>query len=124
MTKEADILLSCKKQLEYWKSMKVVFHYERLNSGKIYSNGYWIQLASKGTPDLIAYIKRDNLCCIYFIECKRKGGTWHDNQIEFMMKFRDLTNVFYDVVTDSDEINRRIELITNFSNNQLDKVNI
>lgn len=124
MPKEADILKACKARLEFWQLRKIVVFFDRINSGKIFLNGRWIQMAKEGSPDLIAYIKHKDICAIYFIECKREKAKLRDSQIEFMMKFRDLSNVFYDVVTNPDQVNYRIESITNFQIDQLDKVNI
>lgn len=124
MAKESTILIGCKKRLEYWKSMKVVCHFDRINSGKIFTGQYWVQLAEKGSPDLVAYINNNNICALLFIECKKPGGRLRDSQIEFMMKFKDLTNVYYEIVTDPNQIDITINKITNFAENQLSKVNL
>ncbi len=116
---EKDIVLSCQKRLMNWQSRGVVVWFDRSNSGKIQSNGRWIQLHKPGTPDLTAYINYNGSCFIYFIEVKTLTGRQSDKQLEFMMKFRKLTNVFYQLVNDPEQIDITIEKITGYTDTKL-----
>lgn len=119
---EKEILKKCKNRLDFYQSIGVIVHFDRYNSGKINVGGRWVQLSKSGTPDITVYIKHGNICAVLFIECKISGKKQSPDQIKFMMKFKDLTNVYYDVVTHEHQIDSRIESITNYSNNILNNI--
>lgn len=126
---ERDILKSVKARLSAWQSEGVVLHFDRINSGKMQINGRWVQLASAGTSDLIAYIKtKDNryalICWVYFIEVKVKGGKQRDSQKQFEQKFLGIYNVVYQLVTHPDMVDETIERITNHYQNKLDSIDL
>lgn len=77
---------------------------------------------NKGSPDLVAYIKYKSVCAICFFEIKRPNGIQSPDQLKFMLKFRDFTNVWYDLIIHPDQIDSRIEEITGFHTQQLNSI--
>lgn len=121
---ERDIQKSCINRLDVWKQIcKVVIHYEDMSGhGKKFIRGRWVMHSKKGSPDLVAYIKYKETCCICFFEIKRPQGKQSEDQIKFMLKFSNLTNVYYDVITEPNQIDHRIESITNYYQNQINEL--
>lgn len=125
---EKEVLKSCCDRLDMWQMKKVVIHYDRNNSGKINTGRRWIKLHKEGTPDLTAFINYKGICVVYFIEVKRsninisKGPK--GKQLEFMMKFNYLSNVWYDIVNNPDQVDSRIDSLTNYFADSLDKLTI
>ena len=72
--KEAEVLkqvLSKLKSLELTGS--VVWH-SRINSGKVKTGMYYLNLCAAGTPDIIAIVRAiDGKVAVLFLECKRSG---------------------------------------------------
>lgn len=124
MGKPENILFnSVKSRLDYWRAMKVVIHHDdirRLNLKCI--RGQYFSNKPKGTPDIVAYIKYNGICAIYFIELKSNNDQVRDSQLEFMMKFKDLSNIWYDFIRTGNEVDSRIENITGFISNQLKEI--
>lgn len=117
---EKDIQKSCHHRLDYWQSQKVVVHYTDLsNIGRKFIHGRWIMNTKKGTPDIVAYVKYGGICCVCFFEVKTATGVQSDNQIAFLKKFNNLTNVFYEIVRDPNQVDVLIERIVHFTDNKL-----
>lgn len=116
------------ERLYMWQMNKVVIHFDRNNSGKIGSGKSWIRLHKAGTPDITAYIRYKNICAIYFIECKASHIKLEQpigEQLKFMLKFKNIENVWYDLVNDPAQVDNRIESITNYTKNvfkEMDKI--
>ena len=123
---EKVIIRSVLIRLQMWEMKGVVIHADRYNAGFLHYGGKYglhIKMAKAGTPDITAYIKHKNICAICFFECKSSIGCQSDNQIKFMMKFKDLNNVYYDIVKDPAQIDERIESITGYSQSVLNSMN-
>lgn len=120
---EKDILKSSRMRLDWWERLGVVIHHDRVNSGKIQVNGRWIQMAKSGTPDLIAYINKENSIWVCFFECKAKENSIvQESQKDFQFKWRFIKNVTYDLVYNPIIIDRRIEAITGYSDSKLNSL--
>lgn len=116
---EDNLFKHVKNRLDLWKLHKVVVHYDdcrRLNLK--YVRGQFFSHKPKGTPDIIVYIKHKTTCSVYFIELKTTDKH-RPEQLQFMLKFRDMTNVWYDIIHFPQEVDRRIEQITGFYTDQL-----
>lgn len=110
-----------KQRLEYWETIGMVVHWDRLNSGKIKIVNRYIQLCKAGTPDFVAYVKHNGMCYVVFIETKKPSTSdLRDKQIEYYMKFQSLDNVYYQIANNPRVVDDIIEKITN---NSRDKVN-
>ena len=122
---ESDILKACKHRLDYWESQNVIIHYDRINSGKMSIGGRWIQMAKAGTPDIIAYLRYNNICWVLFFECKRdEKAKWSDEQKKFCDKFTGFENVIYTLVISHKQIDQVIEGITNHTENIIGSIEI
>lgn len=114
MAKPEDALFkSVKNTLYYWKIAKIVIHYDdtrRLGLKNI--RGRFYSHKTKGTPDVVAYFKHQGICGILFIELKTENDTIKQSQIEFMMKFKDLTNVHYIILKHPHQIHDLLEKVT------------
>lgn len=121
---EKDLQRICLSKLDLWRLSKVVIHYEDLSQfGLRYIRGNFIKRTTKGLPDIVAYIKWNNICAICFFELKTKSKQ-SEHQIAFMKKFADLSNVWYDIITEPQQIDDRIEKITDYYNNKLKEMSI
>ena len=124
MAKPEDVLCkSVKNRLDYWKMQKVVIHYDdtRRLGLKATSFGY-ISHKTKGTPDIVAYFKHKNICGILFIELKTEHDKHRPEQLEFMLKFKDLTNIHYIILKEPKEIDIKLENITHHQQDILDSI--
>lgn len=120
---EKDVLLACKNKLDWWRHLKVVIHFERINSGSLMVNGRPIRMAQAGSPDLWAFFKHKDVCWIYFIEAKKSGGgNWRSEQKEFATKFSGMNNVIYEIVEDPKQVDVTIEEITGYSQEMLGRI--
>jgi hypothetical protein len=119
---EQDILKSCLSRLKTWEIKGVVIHADRYNAGNIHQGRFHMRMARSGTPDITAYVKYNGICAICFFECKSSIGKQSIKQIEFMMKFRDLSNVYYDLITHPNQVDVRIESITGYTQRILDSI--
>ena len=119
---ERDILKSCLSRLQMWELKGVLAHYDRYNAGNIHQGRFHMRMARQGTPDITAYIKYKDICAISFFECKSSTGKQSENQLNFMLKFKDLTNVFYTIVKHPDQIDENIEMITGHTQRMLDSM--
>ena len=118
---EKEILKSCKHRLDYWQMQKVCVWWDRLNSGKMQFEGRYVQFCKPGTPDLVAYLAVGNKCHVCFFECKKdEKAEWSKEQKSFYEKFRDFENVHYQIITNPNQIDRIIEIITNHNEKQLE----
>lgn len=123
-TPEGIVLEACIKELKQWQSVGVVIYWQRMNV-RTWNDGRHIKLADSGASDLIAYVKNNKLLYVYLIECKRPiGGKVSENQLSFKHRFDGISNVIYEIVTDSKQIYRTIENITKHYQNQLDLITI
>ena len=119
---EKDLQKACLSRLSIWQMHKVVVYYQDISQfGLRYFRGNFIKRTHKGLPDIVAYVKYNQECHICFFELKT-GTKQSDHQLDFMLKFKDLSNVWYDIIRNSDEIDNRIEILTNHYKNQLDKL--
>jgi len=120
---EDELCKKVKNRLSYWQSQKVVIHTDdirRLNLRQI--KGMFISSKPKGSPDLVSYFKHNNSCGILFIELKTENDKHRVEQLEFMMKFKDLTNVHYLILRDPNQIDITLENITGYVQNTLDNI--
>ena len=124
---ERDILAACLNRLWWWKSQGVVVHYER-RTVRTWTDGRNIKLAESGTPDITTYVKHNGICSICFFEVKRSnvnitlGPKGH--QLAFMLRFKDLTNVYYDLINHPSMVDQRIENITNHTDTIFNNMNL
>lgn len=122
---EKDIQKLCINKLEIWKMYKVVIHYENMSAhGKKLIRGRWVMHSNKGAPDLVAYIKYKDICGICFFEIKRPKGIQSVDQLNFMLKFCDISNVWYSLITDPIQIDNKLEDITGHIQDQFNKMEI
>lgn len=121
---EKDILLACQKRLLNWQSRGVVIWFDRNNSGGLSYGGKYIRLHKPGTPDLTAYIHHKGFCWVYFIETKIPGGKQSEHQLAFMLKFKNLDNIEYQIVTNPEQVDITIEKITGYTDKCLENINL
>ena len=120
---EDELFKHVKARLDYFKLHKIVLHYDDLRRlNLIRTRRGFFSHKPKGTPDIAVYIKHHTTGYIYFIELKTPNDKHRPEQLEYMLKFRDLTNVWYDVIRTADEVNRRIEMITGYSQSIFDSM--
>lgn len=120
---ERDILRSCKHRLDYYQSVGVVVHHDRLNSGKMQIEGRYVQLCASGTPDIVAYIRIVDICYVLFIECKRDAkAVWREDQRNFARKFTSFNNVVYLLVYDPRELDKTIEILTGYTQTVINSI--
>lgn len=116
---EKELQKQCLNRLAIWQMQKVVVYYQDLSQFGVHQfRGCYVKRTKKGLPDIVAYVKHDNICAICFFELKT-GTVQSVHQLDFMLKFKDLNNVYYDIITDFDQIDRRIESITEHYGNKL-----
>jgi hypothetical protein len=116
---ERDLQKSCLNRLALWELKKVVIYYLDLSQfGVRYIRGRYIKRTKKGLPDIVAYVKYNGVCAICFFELKTLTKQ-SDHQIAFMNKFKDITNVWYDIITEPAQVDDRIEDVTGFYASQL-----
>lgn len=124
MAKPEDALCKLvKAQLDFWQICGVVIHYDDIRRlGLKYMRGQWFSHKKKGTPDIVAYFKHKGICGILLIELKTKNDTHKECQIEYMMKFRDLSNVHYIICRSTSQIHKKLEDITGYMQNKLENI--
>lgn len=116
---EKELQRLCLSRLAIWQMQKVVIYYQDMSQfGVRYFRGNYVKRTTKGLPDIVAYVKEDGHCAICFFELKTQSKQ-SEHQVEFMLKFKDLTNVWYDIITHPDQIDARIESITGHYDNVL-----
>lgn len=96
---ESDLMLSIRKRLSLYQTCGEVEWFLRINSGKIYHNGNYIQLAPKGTPDWFVLVrnKAKGITAI-FLEAKSESGTQTPEQKEFQAKYHNIPDIYYYVI--------------------------
>lgn len=122
---EDKIFASVRSRLDVWKFQKVVIHYDdvrRLNLK--YIRGQYFSHKPKGTPDINVYFKHKNICGIIFIEIKSENDKHRVEQLEFMLKFNDLTNVHYILLKEPNQVDILLENITNHQQSILDNIEL
>lgn len=124
MQLEKDLQKHCLTRLSIWQMHKVVIFYQDLSQfGLRQIRGRYVKRTSRGLPDIVAYVKCNGVCAICFFELKANTKQ-SEHQLEFMMKFKDLSNVWYDIIISPDQIDARIESITGHYQRQLSEINI
>lgn len=122
---EDDLCRHVKARLDYWQYNKIVIHYDDVRRlGLKVIRGQWISHKKKGTPDIIAYFKHKDICGILLIELKTKNDTHKEHQIEYMLKFKDLTNVHYIILRDPKQIDETLENITHHFDTILEGIDL
>ncbi len=86
MTPEAKVAAEIKDYLT-----KTGRFFIRINSGKVKVSGGWMQLAPKGTADMLTF---DHAGKCVWIETKHAKGVQSDEQIDFEMRVRLLGHTF------------------------------
>ncbi len=120
--KESEISKQVQHKLDNWKAKGVVFTHMRLNSGTIQIGRRWVKLCDAGTPDRVAYVNREGICWVYFIEVKTDTGVQSYEQHEFQHIFKDISNVVYEVVRTAKQVDITIESITGYNQDILDNI--
>ena len=116
---EKDLQRACLSRLSVWQMQKVVVYYQDLSQfGLRYIRGLYVKRTTKGLPDIVAYVKHKGVCSICWFELKTTTKQ-SSHQLEWMLKFKDLTNVWYDIITEPNQVDNRIETITGFYEQQL-----
>ena len=92
-----------RKTLEYLKAHPRFWLVMRVNAGKIKQGAYWIQLAPKGTPDIIAFAD-----CPYFFEMKTRDGKLTPEQEDMRKEILDCGYAVY-ITGTYDEVRRGVE---------------
>lgn len=123
---EKEVQELCKDRLDVWLSKGVVIDYLDISSlGKKQIRGRWIMHNKKGRNDLLAYIGYNTTLFVYFIECKSsKGGNWEDEQKDYSRKFSTFYNSIYEIVSNPNQIDITLEIITQYQQKQLDGMKI
>jgi hypothetical protein len=115
----------CLARLETWmtkwcnsESRGVVIDYDDVSAqGKhfdIYS-GRWVmnvKQTQKGKRDIIAFFGVGKTLWVYLIECKSEFGIQRPEQITYEKKFKEFTNVVYELVYDPVQIDRTLDRLT------------
>jgi len=106
MNKEKDVLSGVRERLKIYEFHKVVLWHERMNSGKVKTEfGTWVQMAVKGTPDVVAVVRnKQGGISLLFFELKSDTGTLRPEQKEFRDRFIGCKDVMYAVITDPNQI--------------------
>ena len=106
MNKEKDVLSGVRERLKIYEFHKVVLWHERMNSGKVKTEfGTWVQMAVKGTPDVVAVVRnKQGGISLLFFELKSDTGTLRPEQKEFRDRFIGCKDVMYAVITDPKQI--------------------
>lgn len=113
---EKDIQKSCIHILDYWKSLGIIIHYDIMSdAGRKQIRGRWIMQTSKGRPDINVYFKYKEICGILFIEVKTKTGIQSQNQLNFMLKFKNISNVHYLIVRNPLQVSQLLENISGYT---------
>lgn len=122
---EANLIKSCKSRLDWYERLGLVIWWDRYNSGKMNINGRWIQMCRPGTPDLIAYVVKNNYISVCFFECKTSDKSIvQESQKEFQFRWKSIKNVFYKIITHPNQIDQIIELITKNSEEKLNELSM
>lgn len=120
---EDELFKSVKARLDYWQACKVIIHFDDMRRmGLKIIRGQWISHKKKGTPDVVAYFKYRDICGILLLELKTEHDTHKEHQIEYMLKFKDLKNVYYILTKNPGQIDQILEQITGHQQNQLDNI--
>lgn len=132
---ESKISTAISKRLDIWEMKGVVVFHDRYNAGKIQVGYNWLQLCKDGHCDRIAFISFNKLCWLYLIEVKKEGGKQTktrlnakgkeiEGQEDWEKRFKELTNVVYEVVDNPQQIDATIERITNHDQDILEKITL
>lgn len=96
-----EVLEPCLKLCKKLKIAGYIIKYRRLDALDTYHES--------GDPDIEIWFKRNNLLCIFMVECKKPiGGVLSHSQILCKGKFSNLDNVIYEVITDVKSLSKRI----------------
>lgn len=107
-----------------WQMNKVVVYAQDLSQfGLRQIRGRYIKRTDKGLPDIVAYVKKGSLCAIIFFELKINTKQ-SEHQLAWMLKFKDISNVWYFIINSADEIDTHIENITGHYSNTLKEMTI
>ena len=120
---ENDVRKVVVQRLNYYQSVGVVLNWERINCGRVQSFGKWFYGAKAGFPDYFAEVIKNKIIFICYFETKKPNdGNWSDEQIIFKSRHEKLLNCSYDLVTDPNQVDKRIETITNYTENMLNEI--
>lgn len=120
---EKHLQKSCLNRLSVWQMEKVVVYYTDLSQyGVRQIRGRYVKRTDKGLPDIVAYVKHKDLCCVCWFELKTDIGKMSQHQLQFLIKFKDLTNVHYYLIRNPDELDNSIESLTNHYTNKLKEI--
>lgn len=110
---EKEVLKSVLNKLSSWQSMGDIIWFTRLNSGRIKTEyGTWLKLCDIGTPDIVVILRshRGNNLNLVFIETKRNAKQkLRPEQAEFRSRFLGMTDVWYLVIHDVNDLIENIE---------------
>lgn len=109
---ESEISKAVQERLNQWESWDVVLFHDRYNAGHIQMGYRWVKLCKTGHPDRIAYLNINNTCWIYLIEVKTEEGIQSPKQCEFEEIFQGMSNVVYELVRSSKQIDITLERIS------------
>lgn len=78
-----------------------------------------------GSPDIELHVPIRDIIWLLMAECKKSiGGRISGKQIEYANKYKPFKNVIYRIVTSKEELQQEVELLTNYSKDQLDSITL
>lgn len=116
---ESELKRHVMSRLDWLERMGQVLWFTRQQAGKINFNGRWMDLGRTGNSDIVAYIVKDLMVWVYFIELKVEGKKLRESQVIFRDKFKNIGNVIYELVTHPNQVNNMVEKITGWQEKQL-----
>lgn len=122
--KEADVAKGVRSRLELWRIRNIVSRYERIQCGKIKTiYGSWIKLCDEGFPDYMVFIPLGKMLHLAFFETKKPvGGTISYSQMLFAKTHGEYINTSWDLITDPNQVDIRIEKLTGYTQKALDGI--
>lgn len=112
MTPEGLVLSKCKDMLKSLETMGWIIHWDRISVGlHMNMQGYLQKHGRNGSPDLMAFVKCDEICHILLLEVKSETGKQSEVQKDFENKFLGLQNVIYALITDASQIKTMVHNI-------------
>lgn len=109
---EADIMTAIRKRLGAYQACGDILWFLRINSGKIYHNGHYIQLAPRGTPDWLVLVRDKNKnLTIIFLEAKSEIGRLSKEQLAFEITYHNDKDILYYIIKNISQLSNIINTV-------------